>query len=62
MKSRETYENWDFDNIWTIDEDYGYPSLKNVPMDMSASIHKPLFTAGVGSEQDPYIISTEEQF
>ena len=28
MKQRETFEDWDFEDVWTIDEDESYPSLQ----------------------------------
>jgi hypothetical protein len=28
MMQQATFEGWDFDNIWTIDEGRSYPSLR----------------------------------
>lgn len=28
MKNQSTYEGWDFDNVWYMDESTGYPKLR----------------------------------
>ena len=30
MKDRDTYEGWDFESVWQIDENVSYPTLKNI--------------------------------
>jgi hypothetical protein len=32
MKNKETYENWDFNDIWIIDENESYPYLTALPV------------------------------
>ena len=34
MRKQTTYEQWDFDTVWTMDgrDDYPYPELKDVPL------------------------------
>ena len=64
MKSRSTFIGWDFTNVWDINEGASYPYLRNV--DKPAKVYEGLPTddvsGGVGTESDPYIISTLEQF
>lgn len=31
LKQKATFNNWDFDNIWTIQEGVSYPTLRNNP-------------------------------
>jgi hypothetical protein len=38
LKKKETYINWDFDEIWGIFEDVGYPYIKTVPIKATVSI------------------------
>lgn len=40
LRIQATFENWDFDNIWTMEgnEDYLYPELQGLPMEYEKSI------------------------
>lgn len=31
MKKQATYEGWDFQDVWTIEEDRGFPTLRSTP-------------------------------
>ncbi len=56
MKSADLYTNWDFDSIWRISkgENNGYPTLNE-------SASNPPFTAGNGTKDNPYTISTQQE-
>ncbi|WP_409226792.1 GLUG motif-containing protein [Gudongella sp. SC589] len=54
------YTDWDFENIWNIDEGNSYPYLKwqsseNIPYPPSP------FAGGSGTEENPYEVATAEQ-
>ncbi|MCL2565441.1 MAG: fibronectin type III domain-containing protein [Defluviitaleaceae bacterium] len=56
---RDTFTNWDFDNIWTINEGSSYPFLRNLPKPEKATA-LPIARGGArgrGTADDPYIIS-----
>lgn len=53
MRKQETFTNWDFENVWTIDEDTSYPYLRN--------LSRPADLSGPGSAEHPYIVSTPEE-
>ncbi len=64
MRQQSTYANWDFDNIWQIDEGNGYPTLRWVNIATVASdenpavIMKDLLTNdryGAGIDESTYI-------
>lgn len=61
MSKEETFNGFDFTNIWTFDSKYGYlyPVLKNgyVPN----LINTVDFVGGCGTENSPYLIETKEQ-
>lgn len=52
MRQQSTFTNWDFENVWAIDEGTSYPYLRNVK--------KPADLTGPGSAENPYLISTPE--
>ena len=62
MKRASNYEGWDFENIWTIEEDASYPYLKNVKETEGVRTGLPTedVTGGYGTEESPYIITTED--
>ena len=58
MMSQNSYVNWDFDTIWTIDEGSSYPYLKDLPAPESISdVPSELFVEGEGTEANPYILT-----
>ncbi|GAB6085243.1 fibronectin type III domain-containing protein [Alkaliphilus crotonatoxidans] len=63
MKNKETYINWDFENIWEIDNNQSYPYLKNLPKpnEVFENLPEGDVAGGIGSIEDPYLISTKEQ-
>jgi alpha-tubulin suppressor-like RCC1 family protein/chitodextrinase len=62
MKYKVTYIDWDFNNIWDIDEGNSFPYLKALPKPDSVVVEdKSEFAGGKGSKEDPLLISTEEQ-
>lgn len=60
MKQKATYAGWDFYGIWDIVEGEGYPFLRkdltNIDNEHMA------FSAGNGSESDPFVIDDARQF
>ena len=59
LRREATYENWDFNTIWDIDEDVTYPYLYE--LEKPDGIEKEVTIQGSGTEADPYIIRTTEQ-
>ncbi len=65
MFKKETFVNWDFENTWAIKENEGsMPYLKNIGTEQEVLRENFEFTEyeGNGTEQNPYIIKTVEQF
>ncbi len=63
MQFQTGYTNWNFTNIWAIDEGNSYPYLKafsqapeSVYVDSTG-----VYASGSGTENDPFIIETEDQ-
>ena len=62
MKMKETYIDYDFTNVWSLDANIndGYPYLRvNYPNGGSNPVL--VFNGGTGTEEDPFLISTSEQ-
>lgn len=59
MAVQSTFENWDFNTIWTIDQGVSYPYLQrqteNIPYPPSP------FAGGLGTPDNPYEVATAEQ-
>ncbi len=64
MKMKITYEGWDFDNTWGIDSNIndGYPYLLAGAESSSGGSGTQIFSGGSGTKEDPFLISTEDQF
>jgi hypothetical protein len=60
MKYQSNFVNWEFINTWTIDEGSSYPYLKNVKKPNGLNNGEVL--NGNGTPDNPYIISTAQQF
>lgn len=62
MRLQATYVGWDFDNIWMMEEGITYPYLREMPKpeDVSKEVSGQI-SEGNGSEENPYILRTEEQ-
>lgn len=58
MRKEATYENWDFDTIWDIDEEITYPYLSDLTK--PEGIEKAVEMLGSGTAEDPYIIRSVE--
>lgn len=56
---KETFPNWDFENIWKIDEGKTRPYLWEGDGKEVVPVH---IKKGTGTEADPYVIKTEEDF
>lgn len=56
---KETFLNWDFENIWKIDEGKTRPYLWDGDGKKVVPVH---IKKGTGTEDDPYVIKTEEDF
>lgn len=64
MLLKNNYEGWDFDVLWELDEYFSYPYFKS---DVSASdeAHSApmiLLNQGQGTIEEPYLISTTQEF
>ncbi|MDH8679903.1 ZmpA/ZmpB/ZmpC family metallo-endopeptidase-related protein, partial [Fusibacter bizertensis] len=62
MQVKSTFVNWDFENIWTIEEGESYPYLRHVkrPDEASGSMGSDEMT-GNGTLESPYLIETKAQ-
>lgn len=57
-----TYTGWDFTNIWTIDADTSYPYLRGITKPANVSnISISGSPTGIGTKENPYVITTAEQ-
>jgi hypothetical protein len=56
MKRTATFTDWDFENIWIIDENLDYPKLR-----WAISHEQEKYGGGIGTSYDPYQIWTAEQ-
>ncbi|WP_432406681.1 GLUG motif-containing protein [Wukongibacter sp. M2B1] len=63
MRAEVTYTNWDFENLWEIDEGKSYPYLKNLPrpVEVENGPEEKEVAEGIGTIEEPYIIETKEQ-
>jgi len=63
MKAQGTYANWNFTDIWGIDEGNAYPYLLGLPIPDKVSQGLPVddVAGGKGTATDPYIITTRAQ-
>ena len=63
MKSQLTFIDWDFDNVWDIEEGSSYPYLKNIPkpLEVSEGLPENDVAGGKGTVDEPYIIETRQQ-
>ena len=61
MQLASTFVGWGYDLFWTIDNGGDYPRLfwQNVP---GETIPNTTYGGGSGTEEDPYLIYTAEQF
>jgi len=62
MQTSSTFAGWSCAGVWTIDEGIDYPHLiwENKPGEMLSNIQ--WYGAGSGTEAEPYLIYTAEQF
>ncbi len=62
MKDSDTYLNWDFSNIWNIEEGVSYPYLKNLAKPSGIESNSVNENAGgEGTETNPYLIDSAHQ-
>jgi hypothetical protein len=59
MHTESTFEGWDFDDVWELDEGYnwGYPILLYMPTEYKCSPAEEFTGDGSGTENDPYQIT-----
>ncbi len=65
MLEKETYYDWNFDSIWTLEEgSRNYPYLKNLQKPTSNLVIAPQFDLleGAGTSIKPYLIKTTNDF
>lgn len=60
LLTKETFNNWDFEKIWKINEKYNYPCLKNAKEPLEQSINIESSVKGSGNSKDPYLIESAE--
>ncbi|HOM47463.1 MAG TPA: hypothetical protein PK491_02980 [Candidatus Hydrogenedentes bacterium] len=59
----DCYESWDFSTVWTADSEminHGYPWLSDLPPDPEEMPSE--YSGGTGLSDDPYLISTVEDW
>ena len=56
MKRTATFTDWDFENIWIIDEGLDYPKLR-----WAIALEQEKYGGGIGTSYNPYQIWTAEQ-
>lgn len=63
MKKLDTFINWDFANVWGINENQSYPYLKNlaIPVGIQEGLPQNEVAGGNGTIADPYLIATSSQ-
>ncbi|SNT30869.1 The GLUG motif-containing protein, partial [Anaerovirgula multivorans] len=63
MKTLDNYEGWDFEEVWTIQEDESYPYLRKLPKPSAVEEGLPEeeVAGGKGTAEDPYILMTKDQ-
>lgn len=61
MARIDNYTDWDFENVWSIDEGSSYPYLKTLDKPEEVLINEEIAIDGFGTENDPFIIETKEQ-
>lgn len=59
---KEIYAGWDFDNIWDMEEGVTYPYLRSLAVSAICSDDTSLFPVGLGTEENPYLISNVREF
>jgi len=55
MALQATYDGWDFDSVWVMDEYYGHPVLQQFVLTRDDTI------LGDGTEESPFLIDTIEK-
>jgi len=62
MTKKNGYKNWNFENIWTIQENSTIAYLKDLKAPDTVNVTPDAaFDSGDGTEENPYIIKTTEQ-
>lgn len=62
MRIEETFEDWDFSQVWSIDKENSYPYLKNMNIPKRAISNLPtIIMQGKGTEESPYEIFSTQQ-
>lgn len=63
MTKKRIYKNWDFDNVWSMDEGNNFPYLFG-KSETAISINDFEYSEleGEGTEEKPYLISTAQEF
>jgi hypothetical protein len=61
MKQQATYERWNFDALWQIDEGVNYPSHQDLALYALPQGLSPADLLGLGTEADPYLVHTPDE-
>lgn len=64
MLSQSSYESWDFENVWTIDEGNSYPYFKGARKILPGTVvddGTKNVLDGLGTETEPYIITNYDE-
>ena len=63
MKRQANYIDWDFADIWMIEEGNSYPYLKgmDIPEGVQTGLPVNEVAGGIGTAEDPYLIDTKDQ-
>lgn len=60
LTSQDTYEQWDFEDVWVMDDSISYPYLRALEKPDSVNVNE-LTMQGIGTELNPYIITNREE-
>ena len=61
MRSRKTYHNFNFTNLWQINEGVGYPVFRPLAGHSQPLGLLPDDLVGAGTEEDPYLITNADE-
>lgn len=62
MIQQSTYEGWDFETVWAMENGNSYPYLRSLAVpEAVTAVETAVMTNGNGTKESPYIIYTGEQ-
>lgn len=59
MTQRGLFVDWDFDQVWDIEEGVSYPYLRGINK-KGVPAKREVITEGAGTEEEPYLVGTAE--